>query len=286
MQLPPGFSIGSMREDEVAVLTDWAAQEQWNPGLSDTRIAWAVDPDAFIALREGETLAGGGTIFSYAGRFGFMGLFIVRADLRGDGLGAALWHHRLRRLRSRLLPGASIGMDGVFAMAPFYERGGFKLAYRDLRFAGTAAGVADPEIIELDQIDFAALDAFDRQHVAAPRSDFLRHWITQQGSRTAAIVARGELVGYGVARPCREGSKLGPVFAARADLAERIIGHLLQGIAGSPVQLDVPEPNQAGVALAQRFGLSESFGCARMYHGPDPQLPVGRIFGVTSFEFG
>lgn len=286
MQLPPGFSIGAMREDEVAVLTDWAAREQWNPGLSDTDIAWAVDPDAFIALREGDALAGGGTIFSYAGQFGFMGLFIVRPDLRGGGLGTTLWHHRLQRLRARLLPGTSIGMDGVFDMAPFYARGGFKLAYRDLRFAGIAGGAADRDIIGLDEVDFAALDTFDRQHVAAPRSAFLRRWVTQPGSRTAALVADGALAGYGVARPCREGYKLGPVFAARTDLAERIIGHLMQGIEGSLVQLDVPEPNRAGVALAQRMGLSESFGCARMYHGPDPQLPVERIFGVTSFEFG
>jgi hypothetical protein len=32
--------------------------------------------------------------------------------------------------------------------------------------------------------------------------------------------------------------------------------------------------------------MSESFGCARMYFGAAPELPVGNIFGVTSFEFG
>jgi hypothetical protein len=24
----------------------------------------------------------------------------------------------------------------------------------------------------------------------------------------------------------------------------------------------------------------------RLYHGPDPRLPIERIFGVTSLEFG
>jgi hypothetical protein len=28
------------------------------------------------------------------------------------------------------------------------------------------------------------------------------------------------------------------------------------------------------------------FGCARMYCGADPKLPVQSIYGVTSFEFG
>jgi hypothetical protein len=48
----------------------------------------------------------------------------------------------------------------------------------------------------------------------------------------------------------------------------------------------VPEPNQSGMRLAQQFGLKEAFGCARMYCGGDPKLPVQSIYGVTSFEFG
>ncbi|MFZ9629104.1 MAG: hypothetical protein ACO3C1_07100 [Ilumatobacteraceae bacterium] len=52
------------------------------------------------------------------------------------------------------------------------------------------------------------------------------------------------------------------------------------------MQLDVPEPNEPGLALAKGFGLREVFGCARMYHGPAPDIDVRRVFGVTSFEFG
>ena len=156
------LSLGPMRRDEVATLGGWAADEGWNPGKADLDIAWDIDPDAFIALRRGAELVGGGTIFSYAGLFGFMGLFIVRKDLRGDGLGAQLWHYRLKRLQARLSPGAVIGMDGVFAMVPFYARGGFALAYRDLRFQGIANGSADPQVQLLDEASFATIDRFDR----------------------------------------------------------------------------------------------------------------------------
>ena len=75
-------------------------------------------------------------------------------------------------------------------------------------------------------------------------------------------------------------------LAARPDAAERIIGSLMSRFPGQQMQLDVPEPNEAGTRLAMKFGLKEVFGCARMYHGPAPDLPVERIFGVTSFEFG
>lgn len=286
MTLPAGFTIAPMRADEVPELEDWAAAEGWNPGLADLAIAHAVDPDAFIALRQGEALAGGGTIFSYSGAFGFMGLFIVRADLRGGGLGAALWHHRLALLRRRLAPGATIGMDGVFAMVPFYEKGGFRLAYRDLRFQGTAHGVADPAVLAYPEISFAEIDAFDRRHFPAPRAAFLVRWLEQPGAHVLGLRENDTLVAYGVARPCRDGFKLGPVFADTPTAAERVVASLMARVAGAPVALDVPEPNAAGLALAERLGLRQAFGCARLYHGPAPALPLNGIFGVTSFEFG
>jgi hypothetical protein len=61
---------------------------------------------------------------------------------------------------------------------------------------------------------------------------------------------------------------------------------LFAKVEGHTVQLDVPECNEPGLKLASLFGLSESFGCARMYHGVAPQIDVRGVFGVTSFEFG
>jgi len=284
--LPPGYTIGAMRADEVPTLTAWAAAEGWNPGDGDVGVAWAFDPDAFIALRRGDELVGGGTVLSYDGAFGFMGLFIVRPDQRSAGLGAVLWRYRRDLLRSRLDPGAPIGMDGVFDMVPFYERGGFRLAYRDLRFEGIAAGEADPDVLDGAAVPFAVLDAFDRRHVAAPRSRFLQGWLAASGVRSAALRRNGELVAFAALRPCRSGYRFGPVHAGDADDAARVIGHLMAAVAGEPVQLDVPEPNEAALALAARWSMTESFGCARLYLGEAPALPVPHIFGVTSFEFG
>jgi GNAT superfamily N-acetyltransferase len=280
------LSLAAMRRDEADILTRWAADEGWNPGKADVAIAWDTDPDAFIALRRGSELAGGGTIFSYSGAFGFMGLFIVRRDLRGGGLGAQLWRHRLDHLRSRLAPGASIGMDGVFDMMPFYQRGGFALAHKDIRFQGIASGVMDRDVHRLDPPSFAVVDHFDRPHFPAPRSPFLQRWIFQEGAFAMGLFEKEQLAGYGVARPALAGYKIGPLFAARADIAERLFTSLMAQISGTQVQIDVPEPNEPGIRLAQASGFKEVFGCARMYQGAMPKLPLPRIFGVTSFEFG
>ena len=284
--LPAGHEFAPMTDAEVAQLVEWAAAESWNPGRHDVPAARSVDPAAFIALRRDGEMIGGGSVFSYDGAFGFMGLFIMRPDERGHGLGGLLWHHRLELMRARLRPDAAVGMDGVFRMAPFYARGGFVLAYRDLRFDGVAPDGDDTGLLPIDAVGFEAVDEFDRRHVAAPRTAFLRAWLAPADVHTAVIVDGDAVVGMAALRPCRDGYRFGPVHADRPDVAERLILGLMSRVAGAPVQIDVPEPNEAGLAIVDRLGMTESFGCARMYHGPDPQLPVDRIYGVTSFEFG
>ena len=99
------LNIRPMSRPEFDRLVDWAAAEGWNPGLHDADTFWQTDPQAFVAAELDGELIGGGSIVSYDGRFGFMGFFIMRPELRGRGLGGRLWHARRDRLRARLHPG-------------------------------------------------------------------------------------------------------------------------------------------------------------------------------------
>ena len=74
----------------------------------------------------------------------------------------------------------------------------------------------------------------------------------------------------------RRQRKRGGAHIRRADLAASRFG----------VFLDVPEPNVAACRLAETYGLAAVFETARMYRGSAPELPLDRIFGITSFELG
>ena len=286
MILPPGYTIGQMTRAEAETLGNWAAQEGWNPGLSDVDVAWTFDPDAFVAIRRDGEFAGGGVIIAYGREAGFMGLFIMRDDLRRQGIGRVLWHERLRRLRQRLEPGAPIGMDGVFDMAPFYEAGGFTYLYRDLRFQGEAGGQRDPAAVPLDQVAWPQLAAYDARVSGIRRPEFMRGWLTQPGGKGFAALQDGRLAGYGFLRPCRSGFKIGPLYSEHPEVARTLLDSLLSTIPGQPVSLDVPEPNTAALRIVNELGWTQSFGCARMVNGPPVAFPVSQVFGVTSFEFG
>ena len=87
-------------------------------------------------------------------------------------------------------------------------------------------------------------------------------------------------------RACREGFKIGPLFADDEETADRLFSGLLARASGAPVFLDTPEANPAAVALAARYAMTPVFETARMYKNGSPEMRLDRWFGVTTFELG
>lgn len=286
------LGIRNMTYPEVDELVGWAAQEGWNPGLDDADLFWATDPDAFIAAELAGELIGGGAITSYQGEFGFMGSFIVRPEFRGKGLGNTLWHARRERLLGRLRPGASIGLDGAFAMQDYYAKGGFVFSHRNIRFRAEiperpiTPTVGNEDIVPLAEVPFDQVLAYDRSCFPVPRATFLKGWLSQPAAAALGCRRDGNLSGYGVVRRCGQGHKIGPLFADDAQTAYALYGHLAERAAGGPLFLDAPEDNPAALELVHRYRMVEVFGCARMYLGPAPDIAHQRIFGITTLELG
>lgn len=286
------FKIRNMTRSEAYELVDWAASEGWNPGLHDADLFWGTDPEAFVAAELDGVLIGGGTITSYDGEFGFMGFFIMRPEYRGRGLGNKLWHARRDRLLGRLRPGATIGLDGVFAMQDFYAKGGFVFSHRNIRFRANVpkhpvTSLPDGEdVVPLAAIPFERVLDHDRTCFPAPRPTFLKGWISQPDALALGCLRDGKLSGYGVVRRCRDGCKIGPLFADDAHAANALYLHLGEFAVNGPLFLDAPENNPAAIEFVHQYGMSEVYGCARMYLGPPPVLVHDRIYGVTTFELG
>ncbi len=65
-----------------------------------------------------------------------------------------------------------------------------------------------------------------------------------------------------------------------------LFNSLTSTVCGETVFLDAPEPNIAAVALAEKYRMNPIFSTLRMYTRKAPDLPLNKIFGVTSFELG
>ncbi len=277
------FIVRTMTADDVPLAIEWAAREGWNPGVHDAHCFRCADAGGFfVGELRGEPV-GSISAVAYDAHFGFIGLYIVRPEFRGKGFGWRIWQHAIAYLGE-----SNIGLDGVVAQQPNYRKSGFQLAYRNIRFQGIAEidAASAAALIDVRQLPFELLSAYDRRFFPAPREAFLRAWIGQPGAVALARVDDGQMRGYGVLRQCREGRKIGPLFADDDRTAEALFTALVARCAGETVALDVPELNASAVALAGRHRLTSVFETARMYTKHAPDIPLEQLYGVTSFELG
>lgn len=275
--------VRNMTLDEFCLAIEWAAGEGWNPGIHDADCFYAADPNGFfLAERNGE-LVGCLSAVAYDEFFGFAGFYIVKPELRNGGIG-----HELIGRASAYMANRTIGNDAVVAQQEAYKKYGFRMAYRNIRYRGTASsGMMNvSEILDLRNIPFSRLAAYDREMFPARRSNFLNCWINQPEGAALGYVKNGQLSGYGVIRKCRQGYKIGPLFADDEAIADQLFLALTGRISGKEYFLDVPEPNSAATRLVKRYNMQMVFETARMYSGTVPSLPLDKIFGVTSFELG
>lgn len=269
---------------EISRVGEWAAEEGWNPGTSDGQAFFAADPGAFlIGHLDGEPVTSISAV-RYGAGFGVIGFAITRPAVRGQGYGLRTFDAAIERLAGR-----AIALDAVVDQQSNYRKSDFRTAWHNIRYEGVPepertpddAGLTDARTIPFDQ-----LAAYDRRFFPAPRDAFLANWISLPDHKTLACVREGQLRGLAVLRTAHSGSRIGPLYAASAEVARSLLIGLASEVPGEPVTIDVPGRNESAQDLVESLGLKPSFETARMYTGPVPALDMTALYAVTSLELG
>jgi hypothetical protein len=278
------FSIRRMKRAEIDIAIDWAEAEGWNPGIHDSDCFYAADPNGYlVGFLDKEPVAMVSAV-AYGHSYGFMGFYIVKPEVRNRTYGVQLWDEGLRYLGNRC-----IGLDSVRPDLVSHKKPEFKPAYTNYRFKWIKSQrwAVAPEVIELSKLPFSSVTAYDRKVFGFSRETFLKCWITLPGTTALGIVENGKLSACAVIRECREGFKIGPLFANNAEYARALFEALTADVKmGLQIYLDVPERNPEAVMIAQSYGMTEAFRTTRMYNREEPIFPLDKWFGVTSFELG
>lgn len=280
---PGRLALATATPDDWRVVTGWAADEGWNPGLRDAESFFAQDPEGFFIGRvDGEPVSAV-SVVNYGAAYAFLGFYLVRPDARGRGHGIATWRAALAHAGDR-----TVGLDGVPAQQDNYRRSGFAHRHDTMRYVGpaTASGPVPAHVRPAAELGHEALLAYDGSCYPADRPRFLAAWLGTPGHRAFACVDGGRVTGYGVVRPARDGVRIGPLFAdTRAD-AEALLDALTADLDGALVSIDVPESHAPAVALAEARGMKPTFATARMYTGPVREFARDKVFGITTLELG
>ncbi|MER9296100.1 GNAT family N-acetyltransferase [Mesorhizobium sp. M0621] len=273
-------TIRTLSLQELTVLIDWAAAEGWNPGLEDAAMFQAADPEGFIGAFAGKQMVAAISAVAYGSEFGFIGLYICRPDMRGEGYGKAVWNAGIKRLAGR-----TVGLDGVAEQQANYQRRGFSPTYETIRYTGHMASPA----VRADGLRMITTqlvpDIYDSHCFPAPRRAFLQRWLQTPHHGLAAISSRGTR-GYAVARQCRSGFKIGPLFADDVEIALHLLDGLAAACKGGDLSIDVPATKLEFIAALEAAGFAPTFTTTRMYKGPPPKLGLQRLFGITTLELG
>jgi Acetyltransferase (GNAT) domain len=212
-----------------------------------------------------------------------VGLYLVRDDHRGSGLGMRIWQAGHAHLE-----GMVAGLDSVDAQVASYERWGYRAEGHTHRYEGRGPQrVPEADLCPLKDGPWSDVLEVDARGFPARREEFLRRWTAQPEGRALALRSEGRVTGYGVLRRCREGYKVGPLFAPERRGAESLLDGLVSDLAANePWWIDVPESNPAAVRLADDRALAPGFRTSRMYRGRAPDYERSIVFGVTTLELG
>lgn len=275
------ITIKKLDEQTIHYAMERAQHEGWNPGLNDGKAFLSADPEGFFGVFDGDKPVGTISAVAYDEHYGFIGLYIVDEEYRKTNAGLILAQAALGHLGRR-----NVGLDGVLERVENYARLGYKFAYRNKRYRGKGGGMRPSGLVEAKMVPFDMLAEFDAGHFPAPREAFLREWINMPESKTYVKFKDGEIRAYGTVRRCHSGFKIGPLFALSPSAAEKVFQGLVSNIPGSEYYFDCPETNMNAMEMAKEYKMELVFETARMYSHGEPRLPMGNIYGITSFELG
>ncbi|APZ51486.1 GNAT family N-acetyltransferase [Salipiger abyssi] len=267
------------RQEEVALMLDWAAAEGWNPGRDDAAAFHAADPQGFfLAECDGAPVAAI-SVVNHSDSFAFLGLYLCRPEWRGRGVGFSLWRHALTHAGGR-----TVGLDGVAEQQENYARSGFVLTGSTTRLEGMAAAPAPMRAATMD--DLPALSALDKAANGIARPRFLSAWLAPCPTRRSVVLdgAQGP-AGFATARLCREGCKVGPVVAPDLDAALALADAAAAAVGAERYIVDVPGPQPAFRAALEARGFAATFATARMYRGTPPES-APTLFAPATLELG
>jgi len=250
----------------------------WNQTADDWRL--------FISRGQsiGVKTAGGTLVASAAAlpydRFGFVSMVLVTAAWRRRGLATALVNQCVDHLKSR---GLTPVLDATPPGALVYRQQGFAELFALDRWQRGPEPVSSDGATELPPADLELMRGLDREAGGADRLFLLADFADREGSRTFAAPSG---TGFAIVRRGRRAMQVGPVVAASASEALRLLSAVLAGVSEA-IFIDVPSIwKEVADWLRERgFTLQRSF--TRMAHGcTTPFGRPDRLFAVAGPEFG
>jgi ribosomal protein S18 acetylase RimI-like enzyme len=267
--------IEPFRRDDIGTFLELAISEGWVAEAWEFDFLLTAFPQGCYAARDdnGETLA-----FVTAIRHensGWIGNLIVKEQVRGRGIGEALFRKSLDALQAA---GAeTYWLTASKSGRSLYEKHGFSSLDTIMRWTGNG-----------HRRDTERADQSGSPHSSSSASgiDCLA-WGDRRDALLAAVAGRGRLLleesGFVVLQPSGAAMQLGPFAALDSSSAERIFTDALASVPpGTKIYVDAPASNITAQRLYSRRAMQISGSTELMYAGVKPSYQPDLLYGLAS----
>ncbi|MGE0240264.1 MAG: GNAT family N-acetyltransferase [Parvibaculaceae bacterium] len=243
--------IIALDADDIADAVALSTEAGWNQVAADWAMMLA-QGKAF-GIRDGGRLVASGLALPHPPHFGWLSMVLVTGTHRHRGLATALLKHLLAYLdERRLIPMLDATAPGRAIYLPL----GFKDVEPISRWRGSGTGSGPSPAAEAVNIDS------DRAAFGADRSAILRNLL----ARPLAFAHADAEGAFLLTRMGRTATQIGPIVAASAGQAVRLLEHAIISLAG-PLLIDVPDRETALRETLVRHGFTIERGFIRMALG-------------------
>ena len=274
------FVIGALGALTQAAQTDLDAlvlQSGWNQTPQD----WAIfsrEGTVCVARDAQGRIVASGAVLPHGAEVAWISMILVAANLRGQGLGSAVFSHCLGLIKAA---GRTAYLDATPDGGRIYSKVGFSPVYWLTRWGREASPEAVPAARNAELPGVETLVALDAQALGTPRRGMLANFLARPD--TACVQSTQ---GFAIMRRGRIAHQIGPLLAPDEVSAAELMKRAVQGLAGKVV-IDVLDER---VLLNQHLrdtGFMPQRGFVRMMLGNQPlRGQVHFIHAIAGPEFG
>ena len=255
----------------------------WNQTTVDWQRLLDVSPSGcFAAIVDGDVI-GTVTTITYEGKLSWIGMLLVDARFRGEGIGTRLLERAIAHLEGRGVP--CLKLDATPAGKPLYQRLGFSCEYEIERWSlkrPTVLGAPHPECPNIDKVL-----AFDRTAFGADRSKLLVSLSQAAPHLTLTACRKSEIEGYAFGRRGSLADHLGPWIASSKKVAATLLDEFLRRSQRELVFTDCVVSRPLARSLVKSRGFTFQRQLTRMYRGRNLRADQShRVFAILGPEFG
>lgn len=273
------MEIGTLGPTDADAALRLSRQAGWGMRQPDWDLLLAADATVAVGGWHENALVATATVAQY-GDLGWVGCVLVDDAYRRQGWGTTIFTAAVQAADAALL-----GLDANPAGKPIYKDQGFVEITTVRQYEGRPTPAYPPQCSELKPSDMNELIQFDRERTGVDRGWLLRALSTT--SDTHAFVHRdGDLTGYALLHPDRDGWNLGPVVADIAESAHALIRRAAAEV-NDTVTVRVPTAPTVGDVNWDELGFTFERALDRMVCPPrGAPLAGGAVRASLAYAFG